>query len=161
MTHHRITGTLSDQDAASIMAAIITIKRKLPFLIDLTPEERCTLTKRGEESRGWIRSALDLALRNPALLPWSFNTTEFWRNVTLEETLAPIAAALRELAAWADDTLVAVGSDTYDAALAVYHHAEIGGLGAPPVAGQTPGLRPALPPNTAEFSNAHALPAES
>ena len=40
MQDNRIDAALSETDRAAVLAAIETIKTKLPFLIDLTPKER-------------------------------------------------------------------------------------------------------------------------
>ena len=44
--------------------------------------------------------------------------------------LAPIADRLQQLAELADDTVVAVGTDAYTAALVVYQMAQVAGKGA-------------------------------
>ncbi len=48
MTSNRISASLSQADREEVMVAIATIKEKLPFLIDLTAEERKALPKMGD-----------------------------------------------------------------------------------------------------------------
>lgn len=55
------------------MAAIATIKTKLPFLIDLSVEERKALLKLGDKSRAFVSKALEVATQNPDFLPRSFD----------------------------------------------------------------------------------------
>ena len=64
MTDNRISATLSQADQQAVLSAINTIRQKLPFLIDLSPEERHTLPKMGDKSRGFVSQALDLASLN-------------------------------------------------------------------------------------------------
>ncbi len=130
MIQNKISATLSDEDAATVVAAINTIKQKLPFLIDLSPEERRSLPKMGDKSRGFVRAALTVAQQNPDILPRLFDVDEFARDVALEEKLARISGSFSKLAELLDDTLVAVGSDAYVAALTTYQCARIAGKGA-------------------------------
>lgn len=44
MADNRISASLSQADREAVMQAIATIREKLPFLIDLTTEERRALT---------------------------------------------------------------------------------------------------------------------
>ncbi|HEV7892558.1 MAG TPA: hypothetical protein VGP08_18235 [Pyrinomonadaceae bacterium] len=43
MPDNRISATLSQADRQAVLDAINTIRTKLPFLIDLSPEERRSL----------------------------------------------------------------------------------------------------------------------
>ncbi|MEK7686604.1 MAG: hypothetical protein AAB466_14405 [Verrucomicrobiota bacterium] len=121
---------MSDEDAAAVVAALNTIKQKLPFLIDLSPEERRTLPKMGDKSRGFVRAALTVAQQNLDILPRALDVDESARDVALEEKLARLSASFSKLAELLDDTLVAVGSDAYVAALTTYQCARIAGKGA-------------------------------
>ncbi|MEK7677628.1 MAG: hypothetical protein AAB676_17505 [Verrucomicrobiota bacterium] len=130
MIQNTVSATLSDQDAAAVLAAMATIKQKLPFLIDLSPEERRTLPKMGDKSRGFVRAALTVAQQNLDILPRAFDVDEFARDVALEEKLAGLSASFSKQAELLDDTLLAVASDAYVAALTVYQCARIAGKGA-------------------------------
>ena len=44
MSDNRISASLSQADRDAVMKAIATIREKLPFLVDLTTEERRALT---------------------------------------------------------------------------------------------------------------------
>jgi hypothetical protein len=61
MPDNRISATLSQADQQAVLSAINTIREKLPFLIDLTPEERRTLPRMGDRSRGFVSQALEVA----------------------------------------------------------------------------------------------------
>jgi hypothetical protein len=45
MQENRVSASLGEAERQAVFAAIETIRQKLPFLIDLTPEERHTLPK--------------------------------------------------------------------------------------------------------------------
>lgn len=51
-----ISAELSQQDA--VMNAIATIKAKLPFLVDLSTDDRKTLPKMGDKSCAFVSKAM-------------------------------------------------------------------------------------------------------
>ena len=127
MTDNRIDASLSAADREAVLKAIATIKEKLPFLIDLTPEERKSLPKLGDRSRAFVAKALEVATQNPDILPRSFDTEEMRRDVELFEALYPILLSLSQLKELVDDTFLAAGSEAYVAALSVYGYAKASG----------------------------------
>lgn len=130
MPDNRISATLSSADQQAVLSAINTIRTKLPFLIDLTPEERRSLPRMGDKSRGFVAQALDVAALNPDVLPRSFDVEEMRKDVDLLAALSPVLAALAQLNELVDDTLMEVGSEAYTSALAVYQNARAAGKGA-------------------------------
>lgn len=127
---NRINATLSKADSDTILEAIAQIRQLLPFLIDLTPEERQTLPKMGDKSRAFVSQALQLAENDDSYLPRSFDVAEMKRDVELAESLYPIMVALKQLSEFVDDTHIQVGSEAYTAALVVYQSAKRNGQGA-------------------------------
>lgn len=130
MAANLISATLTPEDRDAVMAAIATIKQKLPFLVDLTVEERKSLPKMGDKSRAFVSKAAEVATQNPDFLPRSFDLDEMQQDVALFESLYPILLALTQLQELVDDTCTAVGSDAYAAALLVYNYARASGKGA-------------------------------
>jgi hypothetical protein len=130
MPDNRISATLSTTDQTAVMDAINTIRQKLNFLIDLTPEERHALPKMGDKSRAFVSQALTVAQQNSDILPGSFDLQEMQRDVALTTALEPIMSALTQLQELVEDTYLAAGSDAYTAALLVYQYARAGSKGA-------------------------------
>jgi hypothetical protein len=128
MPENRVSATLSPSDRQEILAAIKTIREKLPFLIDLTPQDRQSLPKMGDKSRAFVKKAVDVAIQNPNFLPRSFDIEEMQRDVELYESIYPIYQALTQLCELVDDTQIAVGSEAYVAALLVYNYGRNSGL---------------------------------
>jgi len=62
---------LSPTDSNTIMNAIATIQATMPYLTDLTLEQRKALPKMGDGSTAFVRKALELAKQNPDFLPRS------------------------------------------------------------------------------------------
>lgn len=129
MADNRVSASLSQADRQAVMDAINTIRQKLPFLIDLTPDERRSLLRMGDKSRGFVAQALEVAEQNPDILPRSFDVAEMRRDVELLSALAPVLNALSQLNELVDDTHMAVGSEAYASALLVYQYARAAGRG--------------------------------
>jgi hypothetical protein len=129
MPDNRISASLSEADRQAVLDAINTIRQKLPFLIDLTPEERRSLPKMGDSSRGFVTQALAVATQNADILPRSFDVDEMRKDLALLDSLQPILTALTQLGELVDDTYTAVGSEAYTSALLVYQYARAAGKG--------------------------------
>jgi len=130
MPDNRVSATLSDADRKAVLDAIETIRTKLSFLIDLTPEQRRSLPKMGDKSRAFVAKALAIAQHNSDFLPRSFSVEEFERDVALAEALLPIMVSLTRLQEQVTDTYTEVGSEAYSASLAVYQYGRNSGDGA-------------------------------
>ena len=130
MPDNRIRATLSQADQQAVLAAIKVIREKLPFLIDLTPEERSGLPTMGDRRRGFVAQALAIAEQNEGILPRSFDVAEMDKDVALLASLRPILTALAQLCELVEDTYMAAGSEAYRSALLVYQFARAAGKGA-------------------------------
>lgn len=85
MPDNRISATLPQADREAVMQAIATIREKLPFLVDLTIEERRSLPKLGDKSRAFVSKALEVATQNQDFLSRSFDLDEMRQDVELFE----------------------------------------------------------------------------
>ena len=120
MNVNPINTALSAADQESVTAAIAAIKQKLPFLIDLSKDDRQALPKLGDKSQAFLRKALDVAVLNPGVLPVSFDLNQMRNNGQLFSSLSSISLALGQLHKQVDDTAIQVGSQAYAAARTVY-----------------------------------------
>ncbi|MEH2170323.1 MAG: hypothetical protein V7K41_27470 [Nostoc sp.] len=127
MSENRISASLAPADKEAVMQAIATIREKLPFLVDLTTDERRTMLKMGDKSRAFVSKALEVATQNPNFLPRSFDLEEMRRDLALFESLYPVLLSLTQLQELVDDTCIASASEAYAAALAVYSYAKASG----------------------------------
>ena len=116
----RIDATLSQADLDAILAAVETITSKLPFLVDLSPDERQALPKFGDKSLAFVQRAHDVVRQDDSFLPRSFDVDAFGRDVALRARLDTVALALGRLAEHVDDTQMLVGAEAYAAALTAY-----------------------------------------
>ena len=103
MPENRISAKLSPADKEAVMQAIATIREKLPFLVDLTTEDRRTIVKMGDKSRAFVSKALEVATQNPNFLPRSFDLEEMRRDLEIYEDLYPVLLSLTQLQELVDD----------------------------------------------------------
>jgi hypothetical protein len=134
MPYQNITATLSNADIQQIKAALETIQQKLPFLVNLTAEERRSLCKMGDKSLAFVNNSLNAAQTNRDILPASFDLDEFVRDYQLAVALTELLTGLRQLEEKVDDTLLAVGSEAMSSSLTVYDYVKT-------AAKKTPGLK--------------------
>lgn len=124
MAINRISDTLTDADQRYVLQTLTTLKQKLSFLVDLTPEERKGLVHLGDRNHAFTHKALEVASQNPDFLPRSFDIEELRRDLALYDALQPILMALTQLQELVDDTAVAAGGEAYNAALQIYRYAK-------------------------------------
>jgi hypothetical protein len=129
MSTNHVSATLSDADKTAALAAVETAKTKLPFLVDLSPDERHALPKMGDRSVAFVNAALTLVQQNPSVVPGAFNVAEFQKDVALLNGLGEVAAVVAQFNELVEDTMLAVGTDAYTAALIVYQSAKMAGKG--------------------------------
>ena len=119
MNANRVSATLQAVDQQDVLTALTTIRQKLPFLIDLTIDERVTIPKMGDKTRAFVKKAVEIALQHPDLLPAGF-LDEMRKDAQLLDSLSPIRLAIDLLQKQVDDTTVQVGAEGYAAARTVY-----------------------------------------
>lgn len=122
-----VQGELSTEQLQAIFGLIAQIQSQLPFLIDLSTDDRRSLPKQGDKSRAFVDQGLVLATQNSDILPRYFDLDEYRRDVTLARQLEPLVLALGKLQGRLEDTLLAVGSDAYSQTLLVYQAAKLAG----------------------------------
>lgn len=94
MTTNKVSAALSETDKASILAAIAQAKEKLPFLINLSTENRRKNRKMGPKSVEYVNLNLQGAQSFGSVIPASVNITEFSKDVTLVNQLLAVRIEL-------------------------------------------------------------------
>lgn len=128
-TQNIVSGTLTDAQKTAIQGAVTTILANLPFVVDLSIQQRHDLMKAGDKSLAFIYRCRDLAAQNPAWLPTTFPRQEFINDVALFDALAPILALFTSVLEKTSDTRMAAGSDAMVEALMLYGIAKAAGQG--------------------------------
>ena len=135
MPYQNISAQLSAADIQAVKDAVTAIRQKLPFLVNLTADERQSIFKTGSGSLSFVQNSLQAAKNNPAILPASFNVAGFESDVNLFASMTDLGILVEQLVSQIDDTRVAVGGESMNAATQVYNYVKAG-------AKTTPGLKP-------------------
>ncbi len=105
-----------------IKEAIAIIQTQLPFLINLTPDERRKRFKMGNKGLALVRNSVTTTQNNPSIVPSNFDVAEFNRDYQLTVALSEVLGLLEQLTETVDDTLLAVGSESMAGSLLVYDY---------------------------------------
>lgn len=125
-----VSGQLSASDIDTIMKAIETIRKAMPFLRALTEEEKRGLPKFGDKSHVFVQKSCELAKTYGSdFLPAKFDVKEMVQDVELMNKLSIVMLAISKLEEEIQDTWSAVSTDAYTAALVVYQYAKNSNLG--------------------------------
>jgi hypothetical protein len=111
MSQNLVTLNISPDDLAAIAAAITTLQEKLGGLIELSVDQRRSLTKMGDKSEAFCRQTLIVLAQNKQIIPPELDLAEAERDLHNLDLLRPHLASLRQLVGKADDTEMALGSD--------------------------------------------------
>ena len=130
MSQNLISLNFSAEDIAAIDSALSTLEEKFSNLIELSVEQRRTLAKMGEKTEGVCRQTLLVLAQNSQMIPPGFDLREAENDLANLDLLRRRFSRLRQLAAKADDTEMALGSDILCAALEGYAIAKAFGKGA-------------------------------
>jgi hypothetical protein len=135
MPYQNISASLSEADIQAVKDAFATVLQKLPFLVNLTPDERKTIFKAGPDRVSFVQNAAAAAKNNPHIFPASFDTQEFQNDVELFADLTELSTLADSVASQIDDTRLAVGGEAMRQATQVYNYVK-------EAAKTTPGLKP-------------------
>ncbi|MBD1916908.1 MULTISPECIES: hypothetical protein [Cyanophyceae] len=122
MPYDNISASISDPAMAEIKGAIAVIQNNLPFLINLTPDERRKRIKMGDKSLAFVRNSVTATQNNPDIVPGKFDIAELNRDYQLTVALSEVLGLLEQLTETVDDTLLAVGSESMTGSLLVYDY---------------------------------------
>jgi hypothetical protein len=129
MVSQPLSASLSAADQASIEADLDSIRQKLPFLVNMTAEERRKLAKLGDKTRAFVQKSAEFAARHPDYLPRRFDLDAMREDVDLFMALYPIWVSLNDLQEMVYNTYMLAGSEAYAAAREVYSSAKATGKG--------------------------------
>ena len=119
---NKISASLSEQDMTDIMAAFATIKAKLPFLINLSPQEKTRMPNIGTERGGLVETFNNEMGLHPDLIPTFIDMPELAKDTELLTRLETIRSCANELCEGINDTHKAVGNDMYLSYLSFYNN---------------------------------------
>jgi hypothetical protein len=120
MPTNRVNATLCPEDKEAVLAALKLVREKLPFLIDLSKQERKKLQAMGDTRYSFVRRALIVAEQCPDILPRNFRLEDYRRDVDLLDALLSISQEVGRLTEGLDDTTLELGAEAYASARTVY-----------------------------------------
>jgi hypothetical protein len=135
MPYQNIDATLSPADVQAVKDAFATILQKLPFLVNLTADERKVIFKTGPDRVSFVQNALTAAQANPLIFPPSFSIPAFQKDVDLFALLTEIATLSDSVGSQIDDTRLAVGGEAMQQGTQAYNYVK-------EAAKTIPGLKP-------------------
>ena len=121
---NKVSAQLAAQAVTDILAAYATIKQNMPFLINLTDDERAHLPHIGDKSGEVLTQTLNFVSQFPEALPATFNIAEFQKDGALFTPLETVAMASTQNDQLIQDTRLALRSDLLLAILNVYAFAK-------------------------------------
>lgn len=122
-----ISATLTATDRDAALADLANFDAKLPFLLGLSVTDRQQLQKMGDTRRAFVEQTISIAGQNAQIFPASFDLAEFQNDMALYLMLAPIMDAITIRYERMNDTMMALGSDLYAAALEAYGYIKAAG----------------------------------
>jgi hypothetical protein len=121
MPYQNISAELTNEDREYILTRLNEITARLPFLVNLTLDERRGLSKMGDKSVAFVTKAMDYASTNLEFVPPYLNVPELTKDANLANQLLTINNVIQILAEKIDDTLMAVGAEAYSASRTFYN----------------------------------------
>lgn len=112
--------SLSLQQSAEILGAMIRLSTSAAHLSSMTPEQRCQLPRLGARRESFSRLAIEAARENPQWIPSGLNIPSLIERLTLHGGLGDTREALRKLLEQVEDTQHALGANLFDHALEIY-----------------------------------------
>jgi hypothetical protein len=129
MSQNLISLQLTTADLSAIDAALKTLEDKFVGLIDLSVEQRSTVTKMGDKSEAFCRKAVEVLGNNPGVLAANYSLAEVKRDLAAFDALRPRLVRAEKLVEKMRDSQMALGSDLMTASLEGYAYLKVAGKG--------------------------------
>jgi hypothetical protein len=125
MIQNKISAEINDETISQVRTSIAAISSSLPFLIDLTQDEKKQLPKFGDKSVAFVNKTLENSKTYTDMLPRNLSVEEFAKDVRLYNQLFSVVQPMRVLMDKLEDTFAQAGAEAYSAALAVYSNLKV------------------------------------
>ncbi|OYU83773.1 MAG: hypothetical protein CFE24_09805 [Flavobacterium sp. BFFFF2] len=120
-----ISATLENTVATDVLQKVNECKVALPFLMNLSKEQRRKSRKMGPKSVEYVSDTQVGAKLFPSSLPQDFPIDEFEKDTVLIKQLFPIFVASQALTEALNDTILALGSDCMKEADEAYSYLKL------------------------------------
>ena len=120
MNDNRISATVTPADKTTILTKFTDARALLPFLLNLTKQERITIPKFGGASLLFDEQCASYMASSPNLIPPYVDPVEVAKDRVLRLVLADILREAKKLCEMLDDTLMVVASELWMADISFY-----------------------------------------
>jgi hypothetical protein len=120
MSYQNISAEISDEIVGQQVQRVKEIEQDLPFIINLTIEERKTLPLMGDKSIPFVEKSIEFARQQPDLVTSFLDVDELAKDLVLARRLKKILNVIEPLYEKVQDTYLAVGSEAFAAARTFY-----------------------------------------
>jgi len=129
MITNKVSATLEDATARSVLDTLKQVETQLPFLINLSEEEKRRMVRIGDGVMPFLVKCLEIAKQNDDFLPRAFDVSEMEKDVNLYRQLIPVYQAMQLLCVKMEDTISELRSEAYASALVIYGSAKNSRIG--------------------------------
>ncbi len=130
MYQNHVDQTLAAEDLASVDAAQDTLEQIFSFAYSMAVSERAALYKIGPNTEVFAHRILDLAKRNPDLLPRGLDIAAIERDKTTRDQLIPRLDRMRQLVERLTHLVMLLGSDYLGGTRCAYRSLQANGKAA-------------------------------
>ncbi len=129
MSYQNIQASLDDATKEQVIQKVREIEALLPFIVNLTLEEKRTLPKMGKKTLAFVERAMGYAQKERDLVPPYLDPLELNSDILLAKQLIDIMEVINPLAEKVSDTYHACGAEAYAAARVFYNSAKAASKG--------------------------------
>jgi hypothetical protein len=122
MSKPNISAVLTDADKETIKTNIKNSKLLMPFLLNLSVEERAKLRKIGSKREGYVEDVYDTSIANAEALPAELKTDEWTKDELLTKQLVEVREVLSSFMEAVEDTILLLGNERIHFADLAYGH---------------------------------------
>ncbi|KGQ19766.1 hypothetical protein LF41_2268 [Lysobacter dokdonensis DS-58] len=130
MSQNLVSITITPEQQATVLQALAQIEAVLKDLITLAPPQRKKMKYMGSKSVDFTRTTIRTASSNPDVLPPNLDIAGAEADVAALDMLLPIMERVSQLSQRIDDTVAALGSDSFATARKAYAQLKLSGLAA-------------------------------
>lgn len=82
-----VSNRIPEEQYSAIKQQIADLRTAMPFLIDLTPEDKSRMVRAGESNMAFARLILDLAAEHGGIMPHAVDFNAFEQDIALYDQL--------------------------------------------------------------------------
>ena len=109
MPYNNLSITVTPAQDTAVNSGFQTIRTGLPFLVNLTPEERQTSSKMGPDGFSYVTRAMSYAAQNPQIISQWMNLAEGQKDLNAANQLRTYFQQAASLMEAIQDTMMAAG----------------------------------------------------